>query len=673
MHRKRNKFCLFILIFIVLITFGTEGYSQWIEKNSPGLNQPSSDYPENLAKGLNYTIGNSAYVGFGVQFRDIYGNVYTNDVYTYDLATSQWHLSAQLYWIPARAFMISFTHNGKGYFGLGRDDNSSYDDFWEIDLNGNALTQKASIQGARHNAIGFVSGSKAYVGGGYVNQLRQKDFYSYNFVTNSWQSENPLPADIMANPGVVNWTSMSIDGNGYLIIHRDSLNNLVNSFSRYDTLTHSWIQCSPYPGISESGIVAFDFNDQGFVGFGKDRQFHPLTEFYQYDVLNDNWIQKNSYNGIPPLSYSFSNGVKAGVIVGKGQVLEYDIVNDTWIEKVPKPMSVGGKIIVLNNKAYASSYVYDVASDSWIEDTSINVKWLFEIGNNGYCLRNNVFSKFDPLTHSFTPLSSPGLDIYFKIGNKGYNGHFNTDTTFGFWEFDPVTAQWTRKADFPGPRRECNGGFSIGNKGYITGGWCDSIGWWINNFWEYDPASDTWTQRADGPTGNTGCIMEGDATRGYVGLGNDAGGTGAEVGWISSYNPFSDAWTLLPPFGPRHNCYSFIANDQLYVGGGITRFSQLDSYSHSDLWLLPLSGINKTTEIGTSRFEVYPNPSYGKFNIKKAKGQKITIYDYSGKNIYSEEISSDEKQIDLTGIKSGVYFIQSDSRSQSIISKIIIL
>lgn len=92
----------------------------------------------------------------------------------------------------------------------------------------------------------------------------------------------------------------------------------------------------------------------------------------------------------------------------------------------------------------------------------------------------------------------------FSIGNKGYVGTgtpFNGQWLKDFWEYDPATNVWTQKADFAGISREGAVGFSIGSKGYLgTGENGDEWPFTFTDFWEYDPASNTWTRKADLPS-----------------------------------------------------------------------------------------------------------------------------------------------------------------------------
>src|SRR4051812_42050015 len=66
---------------------------------------------------------------------------------------------------------ISFSINGKGYFGLGSDPSGAvFDDLWEYDPIANSWTQKASIvspYAARNRAFSFVLNGKGYFGCGW--------------------------------------------------------------------------------------------------------------------------------------------------------------------------------------------------------------------------------------------------------------------------------------------------------------------------------------------------------------------------------------------------------------------------------------------------------------------------------------------------------------------------
>lgn len=78
-------------------------------------------------------------------------------------------------------------------------------------------------------------------------------------------------------------------------------------------------------------------------------------------------------------------------------------------------------------------------------------------------------------------------------------------------------------------------------------------------------------------------------------------------------------------------------------------------------------------ELNSSSFEVYPNPSNGLVNINSTETiTKVTVVNILGETIRS--ISSDSKQvmIDISDLKSNVYFLQiTDAKNQTSIQKIV--
>ncbi len=659
------------LLAILILPFQCLG--QWVEMNGQGINQPYNNLPGN--GGITLSSGNSVYYVTGSTNFQVANNIYNCNFFRYDLITGLWHTEPQLSnFCGSRSGATAFSYGGKSFTGFGNNDFNTFDDFYELDIQTGVITQKASLPSPVNHAISFVSNNKAYVGGGWYSNVAQLAMYSYDFSTNSWQTVTPLPSSII-NTG--NIFVMEIDDNGYMLAYRDTLGNAVRTWSKYDANLMSWIPMAPYPGSSINGVCGFSLSDQGFIGFGIDTLHETLPEFYQYDALNDLWIQKNQYDKIEPYSLSFSNGIKSGIIGNNGNTFEYDVVNDNWTEKVGKPLYVsGGKMIVINNKAYGKQATYDIANDFWTKDSLLDMDWVFQLYDVGYGFSNNVFSMFSPSLPviPFQPAPAPpsGVNTFFSIGNKGYAGDFKNDPTSGFWEFDPLTQQWTRKADFPGPKRECQGGFSIGNKGYITGGWCDDIGFYIYDFWEYNPANDTWTRKADGPTGFLGSFREGNNTKGFVGCGIwDA--VGSDNGDVSMYDPQTDAWTPIAGLTPRHSIYSFMANGSLYVGGGITRYSQLDGIIHYDLFRydynVGVEEINSKTSV-----ETYPNPSNGIFYIKNLMPEsRIEIFDSDGRKLFSAISETTTLTLDVKGILApGIYFLRNKKESKSATRKFVI-
>jgi len=184
----------------------------------------------------------------------------------------------------------------------------------------------------------------------------------------------------------------------------------------------------------------------------------------------------------------------------------------------------------------------------------------------------------------------PGGAIYgaagFSIGSKVYLGFgFNEDGELrgrGFWEYDPTTDEWTRKADFGGTDRGDAVGFSIGNKGYIGTGWNGNSN--SKDFWEYDQATDRWTKKADfGGSARSQAVGFSIGNKGYIGLGWDGGNYDQNDFW--EYDPETDIWSKKADFVgiARTQAVGFSIGNKGYIGTGATAWS--DDFSKlKDFW-----------------------------------------------------------------------------------------
>jgi N-acetylneuraminic acid mutarotase len=182
----------------------------------------------------------------------------------------------------------------------------------------------------------------------------------------------------------------------------------------------------------------------------------------------------------------------------------------------------------------------------------------------------------------------------FAIGTTGYvGGGWGLDLPYAsygsfrdFWQYDPSTNVWTRKADLPGYTTEHTASFVIGNKGYISTGHHSYTGpdsslfdRYLKDTWEYDPAIDQWTKKADFPGGERGGAVGISINgKGYVGLGRGPfhfwGGPTIEVSFSDwwEYDPVIDKWTRKKSFPgtARENAAGCAVGSFGYVGTGYT-------------------------------------------------------------------------------------------------------
>lgn len=262
--------------------------------------------------------------------------------------------------------------------------------------------------------------------------------------------------------------------------------NFVNDFWEYDVNTNSWSQKANFPGPGRYGAIDFSIGTKGYVGTGWNQVTPLLNDFWQYDQATNSWSQKNNFPGVPRqggIGLVINNKAYAGLgHTGNsylGDFLLYNDTTDTWTQVAsftgtPRSSAIGFK---LNNKIYIGCGV--------ITYPAFNL--------------TNDFWEYDPLLNSWSqkasfPASSRYSMGYFSINNYGYCGlGKDSSNSFSFPEFfkyDPVLNNWSQVLNCP--VTSINGGFTIGNKGYLGCGLSSSL-IISNQFWQYTPDSTTGT------------------------------------------------------------------------------------------------------------------------------------------------------------------------------------
>ena len=205
---------------------------------------------------------------------------------------------------------------------------------------------------------------------------------------------------------------------------------------------------------------------------------------------------------------------------------------------------------------------------------SVTKDWYeYDVASNKWTIKTNF------------PGAERANAISFMINNKIYVGmgtNYNRSTLINvyndFYEYDPATDKWTKKADFPAEGRDQSVFFTIGNKGYMgTGNTNPSNSTSVrSDFWEYDPATDKWAQKASLPkTSRCRAFGFGVGTKGYLGGGENA--SVSKLGDFYQYDPAKDSWISvadLPVAIARSRGFAFNANG--YISGGLTGFDATD-------------------------------------------------------------------------------------------------
>ena len=132
-------------------------------------------------------------------------------------------------------------------------------------------------------------------------------------------------------------------------------------------------------------------------------------------------------------------------------------------------------------------------------------------------------------------------------------------------EDEYTQGQWMKKANYNGVYRAYASGFTIGNYGYLCGGYYGANKDYLNDLWEYDMSRNSWTQCADmhvaGRKAAVGFAVNG---KGYVTTGSVKDGSSSYcVADTWEYDPATDAWTRKDDFkgGVRDLCFGFLQAD----------------------------------------------------------------------------------------------------------------
>jgi hypothetical protein len=84
----------------------------------------------------------------------------------------------------------------------------------------------------------------------------------------------------------------------------------------------------------------------------------------------------------------------------------------------------------------------------------------------------------------------------------------------------------------------------------------------------------------------------------------------------------------------------------------------------------------KTSFLNNDEWTVYPNPSTGVLNIVNNKSVKeislLQILNSIGQIVFEETITSNYKNIDLSKLSNGVYFVKIVSDKQSVIKRVVL-
>jgi N-acetylneuraminic acid mutarotase len=304
-----------------------------------------------------------------------------------------------------------------------------------------------------------------------------------------------------------------------------------------------WTQKADFPGGNRTGAGGFSIGDKGYVGMGFDG-VSPTgrSDFWQFDPTTNVWTQKADFEG-------GGRGYGAGFSIGnKGyygtgiyasynwrkDFWEYDPATNDWTQKA----DFGGGLrytavaFSIGNKGYMGTGNYRVSP--YVNATYYYDFWEYDPGADSWSQKSNVP---DVKSYPWEPPKGRTNATGINIGNKGYVGlgtHYYDTRLKDWWEYDPLSNSWIRKADLPGTQRTAANGFGIGNLGYVGGGYYYSP---LYDLYEFNPSTNLWTLRSPIPGAGTAMpVTFSIGSKGFYGLG-DSNISGQRT--FYQYTPYS--------------------------------------------------------------------------------------------------------------------------------------
>ena len=217
--------------------------------------------------------------------------------------------------------------------------------------------------------------------------------------------------------------------------------NLLDEVWEYDLDNDIWTKKNNFSGGLRFKPLSFSLNGKGYLGSGENNSGEYLHDFWQYNPIDDSWILIGEIPEDPHTAYVYINNALIGFSTTTNGFIGFGLYSGD---------GASGSFWKFNDNPY-----------SW---EKITKKPDIIVNEMGFVINENVYVGLGE--------TGSGLPVY--------------QGTQDFYKYDVINNSWI-KIGFGGPKRFAAGGFSIGNKGFICGGFHNSEFANLVDLWMFDP------------------------------------------------------------------------------------------------------------------------------------------------------------------------------------------
>ncbi len=276
-----------------------------------------------------------------------------------------WTRMADLPIFDQRGLGVGFSIAGKGYFGMGYDGGTDYNDLYQYDTATNAWTQMASSPGpVLESPVCMVIGNIAYIGVGEsissTGSSSSSQLWQYDPQNNTWARKADIPDTLQEGS-----FGLGIGGVGYAGLSMGTLGT--RGWWQYNPASDAWARKADYPGLESQWGTGFAVNGKIYTGLGNVSGPGGNNQWWQYDTATDSWTAKNSFPGnVPVFGAAFTLSGK-GSVAGGYECWQYDDAGDTWTQMAFFDDRIGGSCFAIGNKAFYTAGRHEPPPNNFLQ------------------------------------------------------------------------------------------------------------------------------------------------------------------------------------------------------------------------------------------------------------------------------------------------------------------